>query len=39
MDIVEVERDLKEEDSVVTEYERKFRDRDMPIFFLKAKFK
>lgn len=39
MDIVEVERDLKEEDSIVTEYERKFRDRDMPIFFLKAKFK
>ncbi|WP_311482366.1 tRNA (guanosine(46)-N7)-methyltransferase TrmB [uncultured Anaerococcus sp.] len=39
MEIIEVERNLAEEDSIVTEYERKFRDRNMPIFHLIAKFK
>lgn len=39
MDILTVNRNLDEEDSIVTEYERKFRDRDMPIFHLVAKFK
>ncbi len=38
MEIVEVNRNLSEEESIVTEYERKFRDKDMPIFYLKAKF-
>lgn len=38
MEIVEVDRNLSEENSIVTEYERKFRDKDMPIFYLKAKF-
>ena len=38
IEIVEVDRNLSEENSIVTEYERKFRDKDMPIFYLKAKF-
>ena len=39
MEIVKVDRNLLEEESIVTEYERKFRDREMPIYYLKAKFK
>lgn len=39
MEIIEVDRDLAEENSIVSEYERKFRDRDMPIFHFIAKFK
>lgn len=37
MEIIKVDRDLDEENSIVTEYERKFRDRNMPIFYLIAK--
>ncbi|MDU6792279.1 MAG: tRNA (guanosine(46)-N7)-methyltransferase TrmB, partial [Anaerococcus sp.] len=33
MEIIKVDRDLDEENSIVTEYERKFRDRNMPIFY------
>lgn len=39
MEIIEVNRNLSEENSIVTEYERKFRNRNMPIFHLIAKFK
>ena len=39
MEIIEVNRNLAEEKSIVTEYERKFRDKNMPIFYVKAKFK
>ena len=39
MEIVDIDRNLAEEKSVVTEYERKFRDKNMPIFYVKAKFK
>lgn len=39
MEILKVDRNLLEEESIVTEYERKFRNREMPIFYLKAKFK
>lgn len=38
MKILEVDRNLSEDDSIVTEYERKFRNKNMPIFYLKAKF-
>ena len=38
MEIEEVDRDLDINKSVVTEYEAKFRKRDMPIYFLSAKF-
>lgn len=38
MKILEVDRNLSEENSIVTEYERKFRNKNMPIFYLKAKF-
>lgn len=38
MEILEVDRNFAENKSIVTEYERKFRDMDMPIFYLKAKF-
>ena len=36
--ILEVDRNLSEENSIVTEYERKFRNKNMPIYYLKAKF-
>ena len=39
MEIVDINRNLAEENSIVTEYERKFRDKNMPIFYVKAKFK
>lgn len=39
MEIITIDRDLAEENSIVTEYERKFRNRNMPIFHLIAKFK
>ena len=39
MEILTVNRNLDEEDSIVTEYERKFRNKDMPIFHLIARFK
>lgn len=38
MEIEEVDRDLDMNKSVVTEYEAKFRKRDMPIYFVSAKF-
>ncbi len=38
MEIEEVDRDLDINKSVVTEYETKFRNRDMPIYFVAAKF-
>ena len=38
MEIIEVDSNLSENNSIVTEYERKFRDKNMPIFYLKAKF-
>lgn len=39
MTILEVDRDLSEEKSIyISEYERKFRDKDMPIFYVKARF-
>lgn len=38
MKILEVDRNLSEKNSIVTEYERKFRNKNMPIFYLKAKF-
>ncbi|WP_394011358.1 tRNA (guanosine(46)-N7)-methyltransferase TrmB [Anaerococcus cruorum] len=39
LEILEAEYDLPEEKSIVTEYERKWRDRDKPIYYAKAKFK
>lgn len=38
MEIEKVDRDLDINKSVVTEYEAKFRKRDMPIYFVAAKF-
>ena len=38
MDIEKVDRDLDINESVVTEYEAKFRKREMPIYFVAAKF-
>lgn len=38
MEIEEIDRDLDMNKSVVTEYEAKFRKRDMPIYFVSAKF-
>lgn len=38
MDITKVDRDLDINQSVVTEYEDKFRKRSMPIYFVAAKF-
>lgn len=38
MDIGKVDRDLDINQSIVTEYEDKFRKRDMPIYFVAAKF-
>lgn len=39
MEIITIDRDLAEENSIVTEYERKFRNRNKPIFHIIAKFK
>ncbi len=39
LELLESDYNLAEEDSIVTEYERKWRDRDMPIHYAKAKFK
>ena len=39
LEILEAEYDLPEEESIVTEYERKWRDRQKPIYYAKAKFK
>ena len=39
MKVLETSFDLDEADSIVTEYERKWRDRDMPIHYAKARFK
>lgn len=39
MDIKEVNRNLYVEESIVTEYESKFRNKEMPIFFVKASFR
>lgn len=39
MTILELDRDLSEEKSIyISEYERKFRNKDMPIFYVKARF-
>ena len=38
MEILEYNYDLKEEDSIVTEYERKWRDRGILINYARAKF-
>ena len=39
LEVLEAEYDLPEEKSIVTEYERKWRERDKPIYYAKAKFK
>lgn len=39
LEILEAEYDLPEEKSIVTEYERKWRERNKPIYYAKAKFK
>lgn len=39
MEILETDRDLDESKSIVSEYERKFRNKNMPIYYLKASFK
>lgn len=39
LEILEINRDLDESDSIVSEYEEKFRNKNMPIYFLRAKFK
>ena len=39
MEILEYNYDLAEEDSIVTEYERKWRERGIPINYAKVKFK
>ena len=39
MEILDKDYDLVEEKSIVTEYERKWRDRQKPIYYAKAKFK
>lgn len=39
MEILETDRDLEESKSIVSEYERKFRNKNMPIYYLKASFK
>lgn len=38
IDIIEVDRNLDLEKSIVSEYENKFRMKDMPIYFVRAKF-
>lgn len=39
MEVNEIDRDLDESKSIVSEYERKFRNKNMPIYYLKASFK
>ncbi len=39
LEVLEAEYDLPEEKSIVTEYEKKWRERDKPIYYAKAKFK
>lgn len=39
MEVLESNFDLPEEKSIVTEYERKWRDRQKPIYYAKTKFK
>lgn len=39
LEILEINRDLDESDSIVSEYEEKFRNKNMPIYFVRAKFK
>lgn len=39
LEILEINRDLDENDSIVSEYEEKFRKKHMPIYFVRAKFK
>mgnify|MGYP002711914879 FL=1 len=39
LEILEAEYDLPEEKSIVTEYEKKWRERNKPIYYAKAKFK
>lgn len=39
MEVLETSYELPEEESIVTEYEKKWRDRDMPIHYAKAKFR
>lgn len=39
MDIKVLNRNLDIEESIVTEYESKFRNKEMPIFFVKASFR
>ena len=39
MEINEVDRNLDITKSVVTEYENKFRNKNMPIYFVRATFK
>lgn len=38
MEVLESDYDLREEKSIVTEYERKWRDREKPIHYARAKF-
>lgn len=39
LDILEIDYSLAEEKSIVTEYEKKRRDRGLPIYYLRAKFR
>lgn len=39
LEVLEAEYDLPEEKSIATEYEKKWRERDKPIYYAKAKFK
>ena len=39
LEILDINRNLDEKDSIVSEYEEKFRNKNMPIYFVKARFK
>mgnify|MGYP002713420156 FL=1 len=39
LEVLKAEYDLPEEKSIVTEYEKKWRERNKPIYYAKAKFK
>lgn len=39
MEVIDTDRDLDENKSIVSEYERKFRNKNMPIYYLKVCFK
>lgn len=40
LDILDIDRNISEEKSLyISEYEKKFRNKNMPIYFLRAKFK